>query len=181
MNILAAGRAIAILSLIGAGPSFAGPPAGTPRPPSRVQVMNTSANPVLVQPAGMPYSYDQVGTCNGTNCFIDFPTVPAGKKLVITFISAMARPTLASTIVDFAELVTTNTVNPQTGARFVFPLARIGQAGASVIADTYGVNAPLLAFVNAGQNARLTLAQRTSGEILFAQGTISGYLVTDVQ
>jgi hypothetical protein len=146
-----------------------------------VGVVNNSANPVLVQQAGMRYAVDAVASCNGTNCFIDFPVVPPGKQLIIQHLSAMARPTLQTTIVDFAELVASNTVETDLGARYVFPMTRIGQAGASVIADTYAVNAPVLAFVNAGQFARLTLAQRTQGDVSFAQGTISGYLVTSGQ
>jgi hypothetical protein len=146
-----------------------------------VAIVNNSANPVLVQQAGMPYSADKVGTCNGTNCFIDFPEVPAGKQLVIVYLSAVARPTAQTTIFDFAELEASDTAEPQFATRYTFPMARIGQAGASVIADTYGVNTPLLAFVNAGQIPHLTLAQRTNGEVFFSQATISGYLVSVTQ
>lgn len=146
-----------------------------------VTIGNTSTSPVLVQPAGIPYSFDKVASCNQYNCVSDFPVVPAGKMLVITYVNAQARPTLATTIFDFAELETSNTIDTNFGARYLFPMTRIGVAGDSVIADTWGVNSPVLAFVIAGSFPRVTLTQRNKGDTFFAQATIAGYLVAAAQ
>jgi hypothetical protein len=146
-----------------------------------VIIGNTSASPLLVQPAGIPYSYDQVASCNDYNCTSDFPTVPAGKMLVITYISAAARPTLATTIFDFGELYTSNTIDTNYGARYIFPMARIGLAGNNVIADTWSLNSPVLAFVRSGAFPRVILTQRNQGQTFFAQATIAGYLVAASQ
>jgi hypothetical protein len=146
-----------------------------------VGIINNSASPVLVQQAGFLYSFDKVASCNQYNCTADFPVVPAGKMLVITYLNAIARPTLATTIFDFAELLTANTVDTRFGARNTFPMARIGTAGDSVVADTWGVNAPVLAFVIAGSYPRVTMTQRNKGDTFFAQVTIAGYLITASQ
>jgi hypothetical protein len=145
--------------------------------PVEVNINNSATNPMFVSNGGEPYSQDTVGTCNGTNCFINFPVVPAGKRLVILHVGAMARPTLGATIVDFAELLTSNPQNTQIGTRNIFQMQLIGLAGASVVANTYAMNASILAFVEAGQYASLTLAQRSQGVVMFCQGTISGYLL----
>jgi hypothetical protein len=145
--------------------------------PVAVSINSSATNPVFISNGGEPYSQDTVGSCNGTNCFIDFPEVPAGKRLVILHVGAMARPTSTATIVDFAELVTSNPQNTAIGTRNIFQMQLIGQAGASVVANTYAMNASILAFVEAEQYARLTLAQRNNGDVLFCQGTISGYLL----
>lgn len=189
--------------------AVAAPPTVTPGPSSPVQVTNTSANPVpvslqgsatisgnvqltntpnvnvtntvLVQQAGMPYSFDQVATCNNFNCVSDFPTVPEGKILVITYMSAVARPSLSTTIFDFVELEASNTLDTNFATRYTFPMARIGQAGDGVIADTWGANSQVLAFVLAGQFPRITMTQRNQGETFFAQSTIAGYLLNASQ
>jgi hypothetical protein len=57
---------------------------------------------------------------------------------------------------------------------------RLG-SGSSVVSDTYGANVSLLAFVRAGQAARLTLSTHVSGDVLFSQGSISGYLINAPQ
>ena len=145
--------------------------------PVAVSINNSATNPVFTANGGEPYSQDTVGNCNGTNCFIDFPEVPTGKRLVILHVGAMARPDSTATIVDFAELVTSNPQNTAIGTRNIFQMQLIGQAGASVVANTYAMNASVLAFVEAGQYARLTLAQRNNGDVFFCQGTISGYLL----
>jgi hypothetical protein len=195
--------------VIATGAATAGPPTVTPGPSQPVQVTNTSANPVpvsvqgsttvtgnvqvtntpnvnvastvFVQQAGIPYSFDKVATCNNFNCFADFPTVPAGKLLVITHMSALARPTLSTTIFDLVELEGSNTIDTDFATRYTFPMTRIGQAGDNVIADTWGANAQLLAFVLAGQFPRVTMSQRNQGETFFAQVTLAGYLVTAPQ
>jgi hypothetical protein len=102
----------------------------------------------------MPYAFDQVATCNNFNCVSDFPTVPAGKILIVTYISAVARPTLSTTIFDFVEFLASNTVDTNFASRYTFPMVRIGQAGDSVIADTWGSNSQVVAFVLAGQAPR---------------------------
>jgi hypothetical protein len=95
--------------------------------------------------------------------------------------SALARPTLSTTIFDLVELEGSNTIDTDFAARYTFPMTRIGQAGDNVIADTWGANAQLLAFVLAGQFPRVTMSQRNQGETFFAQVTLAGYLVTAPQ
>ena len=150
-----------------------------------VTVVNPASLPVPVQltnapGAEIPYSFDSVGTCNDVNCFINFPPVPAGKMLVVKYVSGYARSS-AGAIFDFAELVANNTENPGFGARFIFPMARIGLAGSSVIADTYAMNSSVLAFVRPGSSARLTFQTHVAGATFFAQGTISGHLINAPQ
>lgn len=143
-----------------------------------VNIVNPNPLPVTVtnaDPASTPYSNDVVGTCNGTNCFIDFPAVPQGKMLVIEHVSAIARSS-STTVFDHAELITSDTED-NTGARNYFALPRIGKAGSSVVADSYGFSQSVLAFVSAGQEPRLTLMTSVGGSMLFSQGTISGYLI----
>lgn len=141
-----------------------------------VPVAIANGPPVTVKPAETPFSVDVVGNCNDVNCFIDFPAVPAGKMLVIKHVSTIARPN-AGAIFDFAQLVASNTETDGIGTRFTFPMTRIGLAGSSVLVDTYGANGPVLAFVREGQIPRLTLTTHVSGPILFAQGTLSGYMI----
>lgn len=151
-----------------------------------VNVANTAANavpvtiaaPLQVAPAEIPFSFDDVGSCNTTNCFFEFPEVPAGKMLAIKFVSVQVRPGSGSTATPaFAELVTSNTEDPSIGVRAVFGLTRIGLTGSSVVSDTYAASAPILAFVRAGRSARITVLSNTSGSFLFSQATISGHLI----
>jgi hypothetical protein len=149
-------------------------PASSPVP---VTVANVPSSPLLIQPAEVPFSIDTAtADCSNSGCFFTFPAVPAGKMLVIKHLSTYIRPS-SGTIFDFAELIASNTEDPGISTRFIFPMARIGLAGSSVISDTWSVNAPVLAFVRAGQSARLELTTRAGGgNAFFRQATISGYL-----
>jgi hypothetical protein len=89
----------------------------------------------------------------------------------------MVRPRDGVTIPEVAELVTSNPDNPSTGVRNYFGMNRIGIAGASISADTWSMNHPVLAYVVAGQAARLTINLRNTGNVLFSQATISGVMV----
>ena len=166
---------------VGGSVSISGTPNVNVTNTPSVTVANTASSPVpvAVTSSGAPYSLEVVGDCsNNINCFITFPDVPAGKMLVIRHVSAQARPNSGSpAIFDFAELVTSNTQDPSFGTTFAFPLPRIGLAGSSVLADVYGMNSPVLAFVRPGQRASLTLRTHVSGSILFSSGTISGELI----
>jgi hypothetical protein len=171
------GIVVAVLSAAGGGSALA---QGALKPLSAL-IVNNATQPVPValvgEPHQAPFSYDQVGTCNDYNCFMDFPVVPAGKRLVIQHVGAIARPSAATTIVDLAELVTNNTEDPNYGVRNTFGMTLIGQVGQNIIANTYGMNQPVLAFVNAGSYARITLSTRNGGNVFFSQATISGYMV----
>lgn len=126
----------------------------------------------------VPFSTEAIGECNNVNCFFTFPEVPSGKMLVITYINVWVRPVSNSTAVfDFAELATSNTVNPSNFARIFFPMAQIGYAGSSILADTWGGQASLLAYVRAGSTARLTLRTSVPGEVNITFSLISGYLM----
>lgn len=142
-----------------------------------VTVVNGASQPIPVKaaPTEIPWSVDDVGSCNDRNCFFDFPKVPAGKMLVVKFLSVQARPTGATPA--FAELVTSNTEDATIGVRTIFGLTRVGLAGASVVVDTYAANGQLLAFVRTGQSPRVTVLSNTAGGFAFAQATLSGYLI----
>jgi hypothetical protein len=134
---------------------------------------------VLVPTALVPFSVDiTAAQCSTSNCSFTFPAVPAGKMLVIKHLSTIIRPQVVGTIFDFAELIASNTEDPNIGTRFTFPMTRIGVAGSSFAADTWSANAPLLAFVRAGQSARVTVVSRNGGaDPSFRQATISGHLI----
>jgi hypothetical protein len=150
-------------------------------PSLMVEVANADPVPVALvgQAARTPYSFDDVGECNTLFCFFEFPAVPAGKRLVILHVSGIAR-VQAPTAFDQAELISSNT-ETNSGARNYFAMTQIGQAGSGVLADTYGFNAPVLAFVKAGQAPRAEMVTRVAMPpgFVFSQVTISGYLEDD--
>jgi predicted NAD/FAD-binding protein len=166
----------AVLCLTGYSSAFAESPFIGPMD---VNVVNVPLVEVANFPAQtkIPFSQDAVGNCNDHNCQVIFETVPEGKMLVIEHVSGQARPSLTTTIMDFAELATSNTLDPSIGVRHIFPMTKIGVKGDSVLADTWAVNAPVLAFVRAGSHARMSLTNRNTGVVFFAQATISGYLI----
>ena len=168
---------IALLSFTNAGSAVA---QGVLNPVMAL-IVNDASNPVPVQDVGepvrTPFSYDVVGDCVDLGCGMTFPVVPEGKRLVILHVGAVARPTSTSTIVDFAELTTSNPTDPTFGVRNTFPMTRIGQAGDAVTADTWAMNQPVLAYVEPGASAHIITRNRDSGDVFFAQATISGYLV----
>jgi len=144
--------------------------------PLSALIINTSSQPVPVLDVNgrTPFSHDDVGECNDSNCFFAFPEVPQGKRLVVLHVGGIARPSSTATVFDQAELVTDQTEN-EFGARNSFAMTLIGKAGSSVVANTYGFNAPVLAFVEAGHAPRISMATSVGGETLFSQATISGY------
>lgn len=171
------GLVSAALSMTTAGPAVA---QGVLRPLSAL-IVNDATQPipvaVLGQPERTPYSFDDVGECNSVNCFFDdYPTVPEGKRLVILHASGIARAD-APTVFDQAELLTSNTEN-EFGARHYFAVTQIGRDGSSVVANTWGFNAPVLAFVEAGQAPRVSMLTSVgiSPAFSFSQVTLSGYL-----
>jgi hypothetical protein len=172
----AVGLAAAVLSMTSAGPALA---QGALKPLSAL-IVNDAAHPVPVavlnQAQRQPYSFDDVGECNAANCFFEYPTVPAGKRLVIQHVGGIARAG-APTVFDQAELVTSQTEN-DFGARNYFAMTQIGRAGSSIVADTWGFNSPVLAFVEAGGSPRVTMFTSVgpSGGFVFSQVTLSGYL-----
>jgi hypothetical protein len=169
------GVLVAVLSMTGGGSALA---QGALKPLEAL-IVNDSARPVPVsnvnERSRRPFSYDDVGTCNAVNCFFDYPVVPEGKRLVILHVNGIARPQSTTTIFDQAELLTNNTEN-EFGARNTFGMALIGQEGAAVAANTWGFNSAVLAVVEAGQFARVTMRTRNGGSTFFSQATIAGYL-----
>jgi hypothetical protein len=177
--VLGAGLALgtAALSMTSAGPALA---QGALKPLAAL-IVNDASNPVPVaivgQAARQPYSFDDVGECNTANCFFDYPKVPAGKRLVLLHVSGIARAN-APTVFDQAELISSNTEN-EFGARHYFAVAQIGRNGSSVVADTWGFNSSVLAFVEAGQSPRVSMMTSVgmpAGGFAFSQVTLSGYL-----
>jgi hypothetical protein len=124
-----------------------------------------------------PYAEDVVGNCNTVNCFINFSVVPSGKRLVIEYVSATVRPSSAATVVDFMQLSTSSTVDPGFAVRMYLPMQKIGNAGDSVLADTWSASGPVLAYVEEGISAGMTISMSVGGNVIFTQGSITGYLV----
>jgi hypothetical protein len=126
---------------------------------------------------GTAISWDEVGTSNNYNCFFNFPQVPTHKLLVVRHVGALVRPKVNSTVVEIAELVTSNPTDPSTGVRTHFAMSRTGLAGTSIAYDSWSISQPVLAYVTSGQYARMTINMRNPGEILFCQATLSGLMV----
>ena len=126
---------------------------------------------------GTPFSWDAVGTSNNYHCFLNFPSVPEGKLLVIHHVGALVRPKVNTTGVEVAELVTSTPTNTSVGVRFHFGMSRTGLAGTSIPYDSWTMSQPVLAYVVAGQLARMTINMRNPGEILFCQASLSGVMV----
>jgi hypothetical protein len=177
--------AVFVLTLIvsPAGLYAAGPPQGID-----VIVVNTPdvnvANLPTVQEVRnvdekgrIPYAEDVVGDCNPVNCFIEFSVVPSGKRLVIEYVSAIVRPSSTATVVDFMELQSSSTADPGFAVRMYMPMQKIGNAGDSVVADTWAASGPVLAYVEEGSYARLFISMSAGGNVFFTQGSIAGYLV----
>lgn len=95
---------------------------------------------------------------------------------MIEHIAGVVRPNSNASVYDIAELVTNSSVD-QFGVRNDFPMTMISRAGSSNIANTWGFNQPVIAYVEAGQHAMVTMSASVSGAAFFAQATISGYLV----
>jgi len=139
-----------------------------------VAVTNT---PTVKLAGGEPYAVVSIGNCNTLFCFFSFPAVPAGKRLVINFVNVTVRPSATTTIVDFAELATTDTNDASILVTNDFGFTQVGHAGASNVFNSWTVNSPTLAFVVAGQSPELEADMGTSGTIAFSSATLSGYLV----
>jgi hypothetical protein len=171
-----AGAVTAALSMTSAGPALA---QGALKPLAAL-IVNDPSQPipvaVLNQSPRQPYSFDDVGECNAANCFFnDYPTVPYGKRLVILHVNGIARAD-SPTVFDQAELVSNNT-EVDTGARHTFAMTKIGRAGSSVGADTWGFNSSVLAFVETGSAPRVSMYTSVGiSGFTFSQVTLSGYL-----
>jgi hypothetical protein len=146
---------------------------GTSTVSGSVEITNTPT----VKIAGAPYAVESIGSCNSFFCFFTFPAVPTGKQLVITHINVTVRPTLTTTIVDYADLQTTNTNDAATLAENFFGFRQIGHAGASNLFNTWNVNSQVLAFMVAGQSPQVEVGLGTTGSVAFSAATLSGYLV----
>ena len=171
----------------------AGPPGGLdvtvindPDNPIPVTIDGTSVvtgsvaitNTPTVKIAGEPYAVRVNGDCNTTFCFFNtYPQVPAAKRLVITYISVLVRPTLTTTIVDLAQLSATDTILGNNNARYYFGFTQIGRAGASNVFNSWAVSSPVLAFVAAGGSPRVEVGLQNNGAISVAEATLTGYLV----
>ena len=168
---------VAALSLTSAGQAIA---QGALKPVLAL-IVNDASRPVptasVDEPGRVPFSHDQVGECGAATCSMQFPAVPEGKRLVILHVSVVARPSSTSTIVDFADLTTSNPADPSMGVRNLFKMTLIGEAGAIVLGNTWGTNQPVLAYVEAGYSPSVSVSTRDGGNIFFSQATLSGYFV----
>ena len=136
-----------------------------------VTVTNTPTNPVPVQEvdnfAKHPF---QVGTTSLTNAFnpagLTLAVVPAGKRLVVEFISATCSPTGAGGTVPGPLAIISA---PATHYIALTPGNGVGRAGVSQMMRLYA---------DPGAKVTLTLFPSTNAATVACSAAISGYLVT---
>jgi hypothetical protein len=150
-----------------------------------VRVMNTASEPVPVRgtvsvdgavqvssPATEPYQetihFNQSATtCTQFVCAVDFPAVPAGKRLVVTFVSARYGLSPGGTLASVELGINGNFNEPSV----LLPAQRIGF-------DTHLASGPVSFYVDAGDEPTLGLqGQFVQPASLTATASIVGYLV----
>ena len=117
--------------------------------------------------------YQAVDSCfNVANpCVIAFPAVPAGKRLIIEQVSALATlPTAAAGTIDMIELRGANGSNV---FQFLPVVPSIGNFGGQV---QYATNQTVLAAYDAGQVPQVD-AFVASGATFTVLASISGYMI----
>lgn len=143
---------------------------GTTQVDGTVQVGNTPTVNVATGSADHdPYqktvTFNQgPNTCTQFVCEVNFPAVPAGKRLVITYASAQYGLSSGGT----GARVRLST----SGSEISLPApVRIGF-------DTYVASAPVTFYVNAGQAPTLSLGGQFTSGSLTATASVVGYLVS---
>ena len=179
-NKLIALLAVGILAVIGSlmnsrGAAAQGPPDGL-----AVRIVNPLPVPVtgnttvsgtvrvknIDEPGRNPYQF--VGGCTGsTGCFVVFPAVPAGKRLVLQHVSAgIGIPTN----VPYQIVAVRIPSGPH-------PVPTLVGTEAGVVND-YQFDQQIVAFFEAGQSPNLQVAvERTGSGAVGVTAFISGYLV----
>jgi hypothetical protein len=150
-----------------------------------VKVTNTAAEAVPVtgtvsvngavqvsSPTTLPYQktihFNQSETtCTQFVCEVDFPAVPAGKRLVVTFASAVYGLNPGGTGASVELGINSSFSQPS----ILLPAQRTGF-------DTYLASAPVTFYVNGGDTPTMGLqGQYVQPASLTASATIVGYLV----
>ena len=150
-----------------------------------VRVMNTAAEPVPVtgtvsvngavqvsNPATQPYQetihFNQSATtCTQFVCEVDFPAVPAGKRLAVTFVSATYGLSPGGTLAS-VELGINASFNEPS---ILLPAQRTGF-------DTYLASGPVTFYVDAGDEPTLELqGQFVQPASLTATASLVGFLI----
>ena len=150
-----------------------------------VKVTNTAAEPVPVtgtvsvngavqvsSPATQPYQetihFNQSATtCTQFVCLVDFPAVPAGKRLVVTYVSARYGLSPGGTGANVELGINGSFSEPS----ILLPAQRTGF-------DTHLASGPVTFYVDAGDEPTLGLnGQFVQPASLTASASIVGYLV----
>ena len=150
-----------------------------------VRVTNSAADPVRVtgtvsvngavqvsSPASEPYQetihFNQSATtCTQFVCEADFPAVPAGKRLVVTFVSATYGLSPGGTLASVELGINGSFSEPS----ILLPAQRTGF-------DTYLASGPVTFYVDAGDEPTLELqGQFVQPASLTATASVVGYLV----
>jgi hypothetical protein len=106
------------------------------------------------EPGRNPYS--QFAECASNTCTVTFPPVPAGQRLVVTFVNALIGQTNGA-----LEL-------GGHGQELRFFVAQNATSTSSI------VNSPMVAYYDAGETPTLTPGAGTT----FVESTLSGYYIT---
>jgi hypothetical protein len=126
------------------------------------------------EPGRNPYQASVIFNQDPTNCtqFVctaDFPAVPAGKRLVITYASALYGLTSGGSAPNVALTIDGNIF----GTRALLPVPQPDGF------NTYIVGSPITFYVDAGHQPTLLLGgQFVSPVSISAQASVSGYLVS---
>lgn len=112
--------------------------------------------------------YQEVQNCQNavSVCVISFAAVPAGKRLIIEHVSALARMTAADTIPDIE-------LRGASVYQFLLPKATPGNFAGQF---AYTTNEPVLASYDAGQTPQVDGFSTSSAPFLIV-ASISGYLI----
>ncbi|HKV56217.1 MAG TPA: hypothetical protein VJN94_16410 [Candidatus Binataceae bacterium] len=149
---------IATPALVWAGPS--------------VTVINGASNPVPTQdvdnPARQPFAASTTvltNQFNNSGFGLTLTTVPAGKRLVIQFVSAVCEPTGAGGVVPNPLRLTTSVDN-------WFAMTPGNTTGLAVTSQ------PTTLYAEPGSNVNLTVFPTTNAATVSCDASISGYLIT---
>lgn len=141
-----------------------------------VQLANTVASPVPVvdiNDAGQPFQTGASVTQAGTNVsLINVATVPAGKRLVIEFISATGQVPVGQHV----ELMEINTITDPFGG-LTHQLLVHAQPPAVIGDSLFRANQQLRLYANAGSQVKALFRRSSSAGNGVFLVTISGYLV----
>ena len=141
--------------------------------PAAIHAQKPALTQNIDEKGRIPYYASQYGTCfnDAINlCYITFPAVPAGYRLVVTYVSInyIAATSVVANICGFAS------GNKGSGnAPYVLYLPAPTANGQ----NTYTYSNPLTAYVEAGAQPNFFLQNALNSPDTPLVGTINGYLV----